>query len=123
MSIKCNQTKLVNRSFLTYFILTMKNHLENITSIIREQLLPVFGAVRIVDVKIREDVDENGERILLVDVVFAANPNKLNARALAGAVRQVRPSLIDNNEKGFPVFTFIAQNEVTKASRVSQKSH
>lgn len=95
----------------------MTKHLDKIQSLLRHVLASEFEGLQVVEVNVREDEDSDGGRILLVDVIFDAARDAVDAKALTGAVRKVRPKLIENREDGFPVFSFIARDEMSKAAR------
>ena len=101
----------------------MKADMETIRKTIREILSDAFNVASIVDVNIREDEDFDGERILLVDVIFKGEQKSIDASRLAEAIARVRPALIASDEEGFPVFSFIAHNELGGSVRARARPH
>jgi hypothetical protein len=95
----------------------MKKNMEKIKAIILKKLDAEFNVLRVIDVNIREDYDSDGGRILLIDVVFEGERKSIDAKALTTAVRKLRPALIENDEDAFPVFSFIAQRELSALAR------
>lgn len=72
-----------------------------------------FDEVKILDVKIHKEVDSDDDEVLRIDVLFEGTRKNVDARKLAGAVRQVRPRLIEEfKERAFPLFSFISQGDV-----------
>ena len=82
-----------------------------IAKIVKAVLASDFVDVKIVDVRVRDDFDSDGDEVLRVDVIFDGSPKDLDANSLIGAVRHVRPKLFEAQEKGFPVFSFISNRE------------
>lgn len=74
-----------------------------------------FNDVRIVSITITPDVDEDGERILMIDVVFKADAKRLDSSKTVGLTRHLLPKLHEADEPGFPVFSFIADSEMRKS--------
>jgi hypothetical protein len=87
--------------------------LEKVAKVVRETLEADFTKVKILDVRIREDIDFDGSEILRVDVLFAGAPKDLDAKKVSGTVRSVRPRLMkEANERAFPLFSFISKGDV-----------
>ena len=74
-----------------------------------------FEDVRILEVRVRDDVDSDGDDILIIDVVFEGQPKDLDARKLSGAVRRVRPGLFELGEEAFPLFSFVSKTDADKS--------
>ena len=72
--------------------------------IIRED----FPDAKIISVKIKEDVDFDGERVLKITVVFDSRSGKIDAARAAGIGRRIRPALEENDEDAFPMFYFVS---------------
>lgn len=88
---------------------------EKIREIVTAALEELFENVRIVSVYVRPDYDQDGDRVLLVDVVFdASQGNRLDSRKTSGLTRHVLPKMEQAGEEGFPVFSFIADSEMRK---------
>ncbi|WP_147274961.1 hypothetical protein [Ferruginivarius sediminum] len=84
---------------------------EAVERVVRER----FNDVRIVSVDVTPDLDEDGQRILMIDVVFSADKKHLDSRKTVGLTRHVLPKLHEVDEPGFPVFSFIADSEMRKS--------
>ena len=85
--------------------------LGKIAKVVRDTLAADFDKVKIIDVRVREDIDFDGSEILRVDVIFEGTPKDIDARKLTGAVRHVRPKLHDIGETAFPLFSFISKGD------------
>jgi len=88
-----------------------KSDIKKIAGIVRETLSADFGNAKIIDVKVHEDTDYDGEEILRIDVVFEGDRKDVDAKKISGAVRQVRPKLSALGEKAFPLFSFISRGD------------
>lgn len=87
--------------------------MKNIAKIVKDVLASDFENIKIVEVRVRDDLDTDGEEVLRVDVLFEGAPKDLKAGSLVGAVRRVRPRLIEAKERAFPVFSFISNKELS----------
>jgi hypothetical protein len=87
--------------------------MKNIAKIVQDVLAIDFENIKVLKVQVRDDVDADGEEVLRVDVFFEGSPKDLQGRSLAGAVRRVRPKLIEAEERAFPVFSFISNKEIS----------
>lgn len=65
-------------------------------------------------VSVTPSLDEDGDRILLVTVVFEGDSKRLDPRETSGLARRVLPKLREIEEKGFPIFSFVAKSELRK---------
>lgn len=88
-------------------------HTEKIAGVIRKVLSAQFRNLKIVDVRVRDSLDADGDRILRVYVIFEGAPKQIDSAKLAGTVRQVRPQLMRLDEDAFPVFSFIANSDLS----------
>lgn len=85
---------------------------QEIQKAVTDVLAERFGeGVRIVRVSSSEDVDSDGDPILLVKVVYDAPSEKLDAREASGVVRYLLPRLRDIAESRFPILSFIAKSD------------
>ena len=77
-----------------------------------ETLKQDFDDVNILKVHIHRDVDSDGDEVLRINVIFEGAPKDVDARKLAGAVRSVRPRLVEEfKERAFPLFSFISKGD------------
>jgi Glu-tRNA(Gln) amidotransferase subunit E-like FAD-binding protein len=91
-----------------------------IKKVVLKTLSGQFDNVRIVDVKVYEDVDHAAEEIVLrIHVIFEGIPRDLDARKLSGAVRHLRPKLEEINETALPLLSFISKAEASRNKRAS----
>jgi hypothetical protein len=84
---------------------------EAIESVVREQL----RGVRIDAVHVTPDVDQDGERLLRVKVVFDSKARGLDPRKTSGLVRHMRPRIAELGEQAFPILSFISKAEYRAA--------
>lgn len=85
--------------------------IEQIKRVVTKALAADFRAVKILDVKIQEDVDADGDEVLLIEVIFEGAP-ELDARKISGAIRYLRPKLSAIKETAFPVLSFISNADL-----------
>lgn len=95
----------------------MKMATDKLEKLILKLLSDEFDVLHIVSVDVKEDTDADDQRMLRVDVVFEGERKKVDPRKLAGLVRKIRPALLNEDETAFPVFSFIAHNEMSRAQR------
>lgn len=86
-------------------------HLNQIKKVVANTLKADFHNVKILRVEVHQDVDSDGDDVLLISVVFEGKPKDLDATKLSGAVRNVRPKLRDIGEAAFPLFSFVSGKE------------
>jgi hypothetical protein len=84
---------------------------QQLKDVVKQALNQDFANIKILDVRIRKDVDADGDDILLVDVLFAGKP-KAMAQHVSSAFRDVKKDLEELGENAFPVMSFIAQSEM-----------
>ncbi len=89
----------------------MSADLEQVRKIVKETLSGEYDHIRIVDVKVHEDVDSDGDSVLRVDVIFDGVPREADARKMSGAVRKLRPKLDRIRQAGFPLLSFISRSD------------
>lgn len=87
---------------------------ERIKEIVREVLSSRFEGVQIVSVSTRADVDEDGDDIIAIDIVFDGKEKRLDSRQTSTIARRVIPKMREIGEGAFPIFSFIAQSEIGK---------
>jgi len=95
----------------------------NLGNIIRDALVEAFPFMKILNVSVREGNDADDEGVLMVDVVFEPQHGAIDAKALSGAVRTIRPILFENDEDAFPVFSFISRQDAGWTRREAARSH
>ena len=96
----------------------MRRDLEEVRRVVLDTLSHDFENVRIMDVDVADDVDEDGDAVLRINVVFLGQPKDLDARKLSGAVRSLRPKLGEIEEFAFPLLSFISQKELEGSGKV-----
>ena len=83
-----------------------------IRHVIEERLAPT----QIVDVETEEDVDHDGDEIVRVRIVFAANSGRPKAEDVVGLTGLVRAPLLDSHIDRFPILTFMTSEERDSAT-------
>lgn len=71
-----------------------------------------FAGAHIVSVAVKADVDEDGEDVLIVDVVFDAKADQLDAQETSSLARRIIPEIEAIGGHGFPILSFIAKSEL-----------
>lgn len=85
--------------------------MKKIAKVVKETLAVDFENVRIIDVRVQDEQDSDGDAVLRVEVVFEGTRKDMDVRKLAGIVRHVRPKLSEIGENAFPVFSFISKGD------------
>lgn len=84
--------------------------LDVIESVLKER----FDDVEIESISIEHDLDEDGDAILLVQVIFDGKKKQLDARKTSGVLRHMLPKMAEIGEYAFPVISFVAKSEIGK---------
>jgi hypothetical protein len=80
--------------------------------IVSKQLDDGFENIKILDVKADYGIDEDGERIMKVFVVFDGEPKSADIQKLSGIERKVRTAFEEaEDEDAAPVFSFISKED------------
>lgn len=87
---------------------------KDLKGVIREVLADHFENIVIVSVKVEPDFDEDGDPILLVEVVFDGKARRLDPDKTSSVLRRLRPRIADFGG-AFPVISYIAKSELSKA--------
>lgn len=82
-----------------------------IADIVRATLTADFPGTQILDVRVFASDELDDEGFVKITVVFAGDPSDLDARKMAGAVRQVRPKLAEIGEEAFPLLSFVSERD------------
>jgi hypothetical protein len=85
--------------------------MEKIAKIVKEALASDFQNIKIIEVRVRDDLDSDGDEVLRVDVIFEGARKDVDVARLTGAIRHVRPKLYEVDEKAFPVISFISKKD------------
>ena len=78
-----------------------------IRHVIEERLAPT----QIVDVETDEDVDHDGDEIVRVRIIFAAESGRPKAEDVVGLTGLVREPLLDSHIDRFSILTFMTSEE------------
>jgi hypothetical protein len=97
----------------------MKRSLEKVLHDKVTEFFSKIAAPSIISVKMKEDYDSAGERVLLVSVVFDGDTKHLDAKKLLSIVRTIRPALLACGEEAFPVFSFVSAQDETNMTHAA----
>jgi hypothetical protein len=81
---------------------------------IKEVVAETFSAhlkVRILDVRVEDDLDSDGGDVLRIRVIFDGQPEDLDGRKLSSAIRLLRPKLEEIDEPALPLLSFISNTD------------
>lgn len=88
---------------------------QTLEAALRKTLEQEFNNVEILDIKIEDDFDQDGEPVVNVKVIFDGNRKRLDSRRVAGFLRHVRSNLredgIDDADTVFPIMSFISRSD------------
>jgi hypothetical protein len=85
--------------------------MKRIEMVVKNVLAADFDKVKIFEVRVRDETDSDGDKVLRVEVIFEGARKDLDAGKLSGAVRHVRPKLSEIGEEAFPLFSFISKGD------------
>ena len=88
--------------------------LEHVRAAVSEIVSTRLEGTEIVSVDVSSDEDADGEEILRVVIVFDAGKKRLDPKRVAGLLRRLRPRLLEDGEKRFPLLSFISKVEAGK---------
>ena len=80
---------------------------KTIRHVIEERLAPT----QVVDVEAEEDVDHDGDGIVRIRIVFAADSGRPRAENVVGLTGLVRKPLLEGRINRFPILTFMTSEE------------
>lgn len=84
---------------------------------VEETVKERFPDVRIYSIKVEPDVDNDGDKIYRISIVFEHGAQTVDVKKMAGFVRHLLPRLENINEDGFPIVSFISKDDVQKLRR------
>lgn len=85
-----------------------------LTELIEGVVKRQFSEAVINNVDVRPDVDDDGDAVLRVTVVFETSGETLDPGKMVGLVRHLRPELAENGIESFPLVRFIAKADAAK---------
>jgi len=94
----------------------MRN-LSSIKAMVEDTLLR--DRIPVVDVRIVEEVDWEGDEVLRIDVIFDGSIKELGGEKLSRAARHVRSGLNEVHESAIPLLSFISKADLHRSKRVS----
>lgn len=87
---------------------------DTIRRIVQSVLEKKFDDVEIVRISVSPEIDEDGDRIAVIEIVFDGQLKSLDSRKTTGLARHIIPALREAGESAFPVFSFVAKTELEK---------
>lgn len=93
--------------------------LDSIRKVVAATLAEEFDHIKILDVQVHEDTDLDGEKVLLINVIFEGAPKDVDAKKLSGALRHLRPKLSEIDESAIPLLSFISQADWRRHKRAT----
>lgn len=87
-----------------------------IKKIVESVLADKFDGIEIVAINVKADIDEDGDDVITINVVFDGTKKRLDSGKTSSLVRRVRPKFAEIGETAFPVFSFIAKSELGRRS-------
>lgn len=93
--------------------------LEMVKKAVVKAVTRTLYAVKIIEVKMTEDVGPEGEDVLRIDVIFEGDASKIDPRAMSGMVRTLRPVLDEADEPAFPLVSLISKADWRGEHRAS----
>ena len=94
----------------------MKQISEQLKTAIAEVLERQLAPAQVLSFDVVRDMDQDGDPILLVQVVFDADAGRLDSDRILGLPRHLREALDDLEEDSFPVFSFVKPGELEGAA-------
>jgi hypothetical protein len=85
---------------------------DEIAKVVRSTLAADFDKIKILNVRVTDEVNSDDEAFLRIEVVFEGTPKDLDYKKFSRAVRFVRPKLEEMGEMAFPLFSFISKRDV-----------
>jgi len=80
--------------------------------IIKSVLEDRFRNVNILSINVMPDIDEHGDQVLFVTVVFDGEKKRLDTKETSSLARRVLPRMEEIGDDRFPIFSFIAKSEL-----------
>ncbi|HER25626.1 MAG TPA: hypothetical protein ENI69_00795 [Rhodospirillales bacterium] len=85
-----------------------------LNAVIEKVLRDIFDDIDIETITVEPDIDEDGDNILRVRVIFDGENKQLDTHKTSSLLRYMRPKIADIGENAFPVVSFIAKSEIRK---------
>lgn len=87
---------------------------EMVEAVVRKALRASFPKVKVVDVTVQSDEDDDGENVVNIMVVIQAKKADLDPKAIPAFVRKVIEALKEEKEDRFPLFNFVSKSDLGK---------
>jgi hypothetical protein len=79
-----------------------------VTEILRERV----PKIKVARVNVRMGEDEDGDKIMVIKVIFEAKPNEFKPEQLSGVPREIIAKLNEADDDTFPVISFIEKSDL-----------
>ncbi len=70
--------------------------------------------LKVESISVRRDIDDDGDSILIIDIVFDGKRGSPNSAQTSALTRWAIPKIRDTGETAFPVFSFIEKSDLGK---------
>lgn len=87
---------------------------KRVTRAVRSVLEDVFPKIEITSINVAEHFDDDGEKVIEIQVVFDADDRDFDPRRLGELPRLIMPKLDKLKEDGFPLFSFVSKSDLGK---------
>ncbi len=85
--------------------------MDEIETIVSAVVHDRFPENSIQSVSVEQDVDQDGDPILKVTVVFDPAEGALDTHRVMGLIRHLRPKLLEKKYPEFPIFRFVSKKD------------
>lgn len=82
-----------------------------ITEVIETCVRERFEGAPIEAIRVKSEVDYDGDTVYRVTVIFDAKKGPLDAHKTAGITRHIRHRLLAKDEDAFPIFAFVSKSD------------
>ena len=90
----------------------MPESYQNVEKWVAELVKERFRDAEIVSVEVAEDIDQDGDPVLKVRVIFETETGTLDAEETSSFLRYLRPKLSEHGLEQFPIMSFISNQEL-----------
>mgnify|MGYP007037742974 CR=1 FL=1 len=88
------------------------DYIDAIEKVVRDHI----RSGRIDDVRIRREMDYDGDDRVIVDVIFESKSNRLDPKETVEIARLVWQRMVDLDVPGFPSITFISKSDLGRSA-------
>jgi len=84
---------------------------EKLRGVVETVVTEQFRGLRIVDINISPETDDEGDLYHFIRVIFDAKANWPETEIRVGLIRHLLPKMEDKEIDGFPIFSFVPDSE------------